>query len=88
VAKKNGGAIATIGATRTAYGGINNGAGKIAIEFFNGYESSENLGQMMTYSQNEYIIDVPYDFLTIEEFILLGDPSLKVGGYEIKSTQR
>jgi len=87
VAKKNGGAIATIGATRTAYGGINNGAGKIAIEFFNGYEDSEYLGQMMTYSQIEYIIDVPNDFLTIEKFILLGDPTLKVGGYEIQSKQ-
>ncbi|KYK23835.1 hypothetical protein AYK24_00970 [Thermoplasmatales archaeon SG8-52-4] len=85
VAKKNGGAIATIGATRTAYGGVDDGAGKIAIEFFKGYESSENLGQMMTYSQNEYIIDVQNDFLTIEEFILLGDPSLKIGGYETKN---
>ncbi|MCK4365910.1 MAG: hypothetical protein KAW45_07655 [Thermoplasmatales archaeon] len=75
------GAIATIGATRTAYGGIDHGAGKMAIEFFKAYEDSENLGQMMTYSQNEYIIDVPYDLFTVEEFVLLGDPSLKVGGY-------
>ena len=75
------GAIATIGATRTAYGGVDNGAGKMAIEFFNGYETSDNLGEMMTYSQNEYIVDVPYDFFTVEEFVLLGDPSLKVGGY-------
>jgi len=78
---KNRGAIATIGATRTAYGGINDGAGKIAIEFFSAYENSENLGQMMTESQNEYIIDVPGDLFTVEEFLLLGDPSLKVGGY-------
>jgi len=79
--KKNGGAIATIGATRTAYGGIDHGAGKMAIEFFKGYASSENLGDMMTYSQNEYITDVHGDFFTVEEFLLLGDPSLKVGGY-------
>ena len=48
---------------------------------FLAYENSETLGQMMTQAQNEYIIDVPYDFFTVEEFILLGDPSLKIGGY-------
>jgi len=79
--KENGGAIATIGSTRTAYGGIDSGAGKISIEFFNGYESSDSLGEMMTYSQYQYIMDVPHDMFTVEEFVLLGDPSLKVGGY-------
>ena len=81
VSMSNGGAIATIGATRTAYGGINSGAGKVSIEFFSAYENSETPGQMMTQAQNEYIIDVPGDFFTVEEFILLGDPSLKIGGY-------
>jgi hypothetical protein len=81
VAKSSGGAIATIGATRTAMGGFDSGAGKMAIEFFSAYNSSINLGQMMTQSQNQYIIDVPYDYFTIEEFILIGDPSLKIGGY-------
>jgi len=81
VSKSNGGAIATIGATRTAYGGIDSGAGKVSIEFFSAYENSETPGQMMTQAQNEYIIDVPGDFFTVEEFILLGDPSLKIGGY-------
>jgi hypothetical protein len=82
VKKNNGGAIATIGATRTAYGGIDSGAGKISLEFFSAYENSETLGQMMTQAQIEYITDVPYDAFTVEEFILLGDPSLKIGGYE------
>jgi len=82
VKKNNGGAIATIGATRTAYGGIDSGAGKISLEFFSAYENSETLGQMMTQAQNEYIDDVPGDAFTVEEFILLGDPSLKIGGYE------
>jgi hypothetical protein len=81
VKKSNGGAIATIGATRTAYGGIDSGAGKISIEFFSAYKNSETLGQMMTQAQNGYITDVPNDFFTVEEFILLGDPSLKIGGY-------
>ena len=78
---ENGGAIATIGATRTAYGGVDSGAGKMSIEFFSAYESSEMLGQMMTQAQNEYITDVPDDAFTVEEFALLGDPSLMIGGY-------
>ena len=36
---------------------------------------------MMTKAQNAYITDVPDDEFTVEEFILLGDPSLKIGGY-------
>jgi len=81
VKHEGGGAIATIGATRTAYGGVDSGAGKMSIEFFSAYESSETLGQMMTQAQNEYITDVPNDAFTVEEFTLLGDPSLKIGGY-------
>jgi hypothetical protein len=78
---EGGGAIATIGATRTAYGGIESGAGKMSIEFFSAYNNSEYLGQMMTQMQNEYITDVHDDPFTVEEFILLGDPTLKIGGY-------
>jgi len=86
VKKDNGGAIATIGATRTAFGGIDSGAGKMSLEFFSAYENSETLGQMMTQAQTEYITDVPYDAFTVEEFILLGDPSLKIGGYDEDSS--
>ena len=39
------------------------------------------VGEMLTQAQNDYINNVGKDFFTIEEFILLGDPSLKVGGY-------
>jgi hypothetical protein len=78
---EDGGAIASIGATRTAFGGVDSGAGKMSIEFFNNYKNSETLGQMMTKAQNAYITDVPDDEFTVEEFILLGDPSLKIGGY-------
>lgn len=78
---EDGGAIATIGATRTAFGGIDSGAGKMSIVFFSAYNSSEFLGQMMTQAQNSYINDVPDDPFTVEEFMLLGDPTLKIGGY-------
>jgi len=81
VKHEGGGAIATIGATRTAFGGVEAGAGKISIEFFKAYNSSETLGQMMAKAQNAYITDVTGDEFTVEEFTLLGDPSLKLGGY-------
>ena len=80
--KENGGAIATIGATRTAFGGFESGAGKLSLEFFSAYKGSETVGQMMSQAQIGYIDDVPHDAFTVEEFILLGDPSLKIGGYE------
>ncbi|MCX6661406.1 MAG: C25 family cysteine peptidase, partial [Euryarchaeota archaeon] len=78
---ENGGAIATIGATRTAFGGVEDGAGKMSIEFFSAYNSSQYLGEMLTQMQIGYLTDVPGDDFTLEEFILLGDPTLKIGGY-------
>jgi Peptidase family C25 len=76
-----GGAIATIGATRTAFGGINEGAGRMSIEFFSAYDSSQYLGEMITQMQNEYITHCFDDRFTLEEFVLLGDPTLLIGGY-------
>jgi hypothetical protein len=81
VSHEGGGAIATIGATRTAFGGIDDGAGKMSVEFFSAYNNSQYLGEMVTAMQNGYITDIPDDAFTVEEFILLGDPSLRIGGY-------
>lgn len=81
VKKRNGGAIATVGATRTAFGGIQDGAGYMAIHFFQGYSTSETVSMMLTNAQNDYITYIPDDRFTVEEFILIGDPSLKIGGY-------
>lgn len=86
VKKKNGGAIATIGATRTAYthvdeSGVHAGAGYLSIKFFGAYKTYDNVGKMLTKAQNDYINYAWKDYFTIEEFILIGDPSLKVGGY-------
>ena len=83
IRKSDGGAIANIGATRTAFGGFDSGAGKMSIEFFSTYESCETIGEMWSNAQIGYNMDVPWDFFTLEEFILLGDPSLKVGGYQL-----
>lgn len=84
--EENGGSIATIGATRSAYtyvdkDGVYAGAGYLDVHFFKAYEEGVTLGEMLTQAQSDYINYVGKDFFTIEEFILLGDPSLKVGGY-------
>jgi hypothetical protein len=86
VKKKNGGAIATIGATREAYtnvdkSGVHAGAGYLSIKFFAAYATCETVGKMLTKAQNDYINYAFKDYFTIEEFILIGDPTLKVGGY-------
>ena len=82
VKHEGGGSIAAIGATRTAFGGPDFGCEKLSTEFFKTYNSSETVGQMMTSAQNAYIHDLPDDEFTVEEFTLLGDPSLMIGGYE------
>lgn len=87
LAKEGGGAIATIGSTRTAYTwvdslGVYGGAGYLNVHFFDSYEEGITVGQMMTGSQNAYIQNIGLDYFTLEEFILLGDPSLMTGGYQ------
>ena len=85
VKKEEGGAIATVGSTRTAYtwvdkDGVHAGAGYLDVHFFKAYEEGVTAGEMLTQAQNDYINNVFRDYFTIEEFILLGDPSLGVGG--------
>ena len=84
--KADGGAIGTIGATRTAYthvdaDGIYGGAGYLNVQFFSSYHDGVRLGQMMTGSQAGYLNGVGMDYFTLEEFLLFGDPSLMVGGF-------
>lgn len=86
VKKSMGGAIATIGATRVAFtnvdsSGVHGGASRLALDFFSSYHNTTILGEMFTEAQLSYLEKVGKDYFTLEEFILLGDPSLKVGGY-------
>jgi hypothetical protein len=86
VKKPFGGAIATIGATRVAFthvssSGIHAGASRLAIDFFSAYHNTTILGEMFVDAQINYLEKVREDYYTLEEFILLGDPTLKVGGY-------
>ena len=86
VKKPMGGAIATIGATRVAFThvsstGVHAGASRLALDFFSSYHNTTMLGEMFANAQIKYLENVGRDYYTLEEFILLGDPSLKVGGY-------
>ncbi len=89
VKKANGGAITTISATRVAYLSVIEdkvvaGSPILNINFFKSYESGITVSQMLTNAQTKYLNYMQgywKDGLTIEEYILLGDPSLKVGGY-------
>ena len=89
IKKPSSGAIASIGATRVAFGGnIGNpffaGAAKMNKEFFEAYDEGIILSDMFTTAQTKYINDlwpIWKDCMTIEQFIIIGDPSLKVGGY-------
>jgi hypothetical protein len=86
VKKPAGGAIASLGATRVAFcntdeRGPHGGAGLLNMGFFEAYEPGVSVGQMLTQGINYYINLGWKDYLTLEEFVLIGDPSLKVGGY-------
>lgn len=83
---ENGGGIAAVGATRPAYtyvdkDGVYAGAGYLDVHFFKAYEEGITAGEMLTLAQNDYLNYVGFDAFTIEEYELLGDPSLRVGGY-------
>jgi hypothetical protein len=57
------------------------GAGYMDVRFFHSYEEGITVGEMLTRAQNDYINNVMKDFFTVEEYLLLGDPSMMVGGY-------
>jgi len=82
----NGGSIASIGSTNIVMSSSFNSTGcwNPPLYFASSYSESEFLGEMMTSSINRNIQDILIDDLaafTIMEHVLLGDPSLKIGGY-------
>ena len=92
----NGGAIASMGNTGLGYGmpgkELTTGGGDswITIEFFRQYgeENQEILGDAYMQTLNSYIDTFDMTDLsaghpkTITQWVLLGDPTLKIGGYE------
>jgi hypothetical protein len=97
VRKVDGGAIASMGNTGLGYGAVGEGAeGPATLERFGGYqeimffkaidEGVEFLGDAWglanTYYLNKYPgMDYMIDCKTVQQWALLGDPSLKIGGY-------
>ena len=55
--------------------------------FFESYEPGIYLSDMFVNAQKNYIdrvwVNVFNDCLTLQEYNLLGDPTLKIGGYNI-----
>ncbi|MCD6299219.1 MAG: hypothetical protein J7L93_01255, partial [Thermoplasmata archaeon] len=83
IQKRGGGAIATVGSTRVAFTGVDEGgpyagAGYLAYKFFEGYHHGTTPSEMMVHSQNEYMNGRWKDRWSLSEFILLGDPSLYI----------
>ena len=93
VKKPDGGAIATIGATETATtsvdaDGPHGQAGYLDLHFFQAYEPGRPVGEMLVQAKHDYLNDVAagqandrFYMMTIEQFQVMGDPSLAVGGY-------
>ncbi len=85
--KRQGGATAFIGSAGLSYGlsGYNTTktlSGYLEIEFFRNYYESEFLGEMFYGAIRDYIVEIPLDdwqdYKTVEEYILLGIPCLKI----------
>ena len=86
VKKPNGGCIASIGSTRVAFTGVDEdgahwGAGFLNTHFYEAYEPGAKLGELFTQCQTDYLTEVGTECITLEEFILVGDPSLQLGGF-------
>ena len=94
VMQDGGGAIASIGCSGLGYGYVNEGAieglgGWIEPRFFDAYanQSMQTVGEAHDQAIIDYINIIGnvnsdnIDRKTIEEFTLIGDPSLKLGGY-------
>ena len=83
VVKRYGGAIASIASSRSSFGGVfQGGESSLGLYFFRAYNDSKivTLSQMFMKAQNDYINDFG-DRMILQEYNLLGDPSLRVGGY-------
>jgi len=96
VRQKRGGAIAAIGNTGLGWGvggegSIQTGDGYITTHFFEVYSESDDienvtLGEVHVKTLNDYIgffhpNEDEIDRKTVEQWVLLGDPSLRIGGY-------
>ena len=81
---EHGGSIATIAITRSGSilnnptGGFN---GLFCFKFFECYEPGVSLSDMYNKAITSFIDETWKDYVTLQMHILMGDPSLKIGGY-------
>ena len=77
-----------MGSNRVAFLGMSmdgevvGGIAFLNIKFFEAYNDGNTLGPLFNSAINSYINSAGWrEPITPQEFILLGDPSLKIGGY-------
>jgi hypothetical protein len=80
------GSIASIGTTTLGYTWVNDtdtcgGASYLHKKFYESYQKDITLSEMFTGAQNLFLQSIGKECFVLEEFILLGDPTLKIGGY-------
>lgn len=93
VKKEGGGAIASFATTTYGWGTIGTlclvrASGYLTFHLFQAYSSGRNTpGMMLAQAQTDCLNNIEYheviDYVTIEEWVLFGDPSLKIGGYPL-----
>jgi len=87
VKKQSGGGIASIAASQPIWndysydGGSEFGAFILHKFFIEAYEPGIILSDMIVHAQNSYIDSYAWDRIVIDAYNLIGDPSLKIGGY-------
>lgn len=95
VLNPNGGSITSIGASRIGWGAwgtdhINRHSGYFNVHLYDNYYNGEGTaGRIFDGSKIDYLNNVGigsyYDYMTLTEYILFGDPSLSVGGIPLRN---
>ncbi len=83
VSRRYGGAIAAVASCRSSFSGVSQGGeSMLGLYFFKAYNYKKNitLSEMFMKAQKDYITNFG-DRMILQEYNLIGDPSLRVGGY-------
>jgi hypothetical protein len=89
IKKQDGGAIASIASTSLTKVGTNEPVKDVTSGYFTTLlfkeTTMETVGEMLAEAQIKYLNSFSSyngdDYLTVEQYVLFGDPSLKIGGY-------
>jgi len=87
VTNKNGGAIATIASTQLDVWIVEKnffaGTALLSSEFCKAFKPGLFLSDVLMQAQKNYIKKIGKDYEILESFILIGDPTLMIGGYPL-----